>query len=107
MGTCEAYNISHSHFLGGPPEWTQADRDKAIWYQLRKAETCSSCGTHPDDWDPAAGGHRHAYTAVPTRCAGCAVLEQARLAHDADPHKGRGETVVLKRMPNVEAITVG
>lgn len=104
---CEAYRISHSHFLGGPPEWTQADRDKAVWYQLRKAETCSSCGTHPDEWDPAKGGDRHAYAAAVHRCPGCAQLEQGQAAQENDPNKGRGEKIILKRAPRREAITVG
>lgn len=96
---CEVYRISHSHFLGGPPVWTQADRDKAIWYQVEKARTCQACGTHPDDWDPAKGGRRDAYVVSVTRCPGCAALEQfqeAREAKASTEPPGRGERVGLK-----------
>lgn len=96
---CEVYRIPHSHFLGGPLVWTQADRDKAIWHQVQKAETCPSCGTRPAEWDPDEGGHRHAYTAEVGRCPGCAVLEQQQEAFSS-AMKGeypRGSRVVLKR----------
>lgn len=97
---CEVYRIPHSHFLGGPLVWTQADRDKAIHHQVLKAETCSGCGTHPDDWDPAKGGHRQAYVAKVDRCAGCAAVEQlqeARTAESKSGGVGRGERITLAR----------
>lgn len=84
--------------------WTQQDRDKAIWHARHKAERCGSCGTHPDEWDPAKGGDRHAYAAVQSRCAGCAALEQQQEALESAP-KGeriRGVRIVLKRRPTIE-----
>lgn len=102
MSLCETYQISHSHFLGGPAVWTAQDRDKAIWYRVHKAETCPGCGTHPDDWDEAKGGRPDAYRAVQAHCKGCQVLQ---LAQDrADAKNGRegaapmkGTSIVLRR----------
>lgn len=99
MDVCEVYRIPHSHFLGGALVWTQADRDKAIQHQLLKAETCSTCGTHPDQWDPTKGGDRHAFVAHVSRCAGCAAIEQQQEALAAavkSGNAGRGERVGLK-----------
>jgi hypothetical protein len=74
MTLCQdVYKISHSHFLGGPPEWTQLDRDKAIWKNIRTKEKCSNCGTREAEWDPLQGGDRQAYTVRAYRCRGCEV----------------------------------
>lgn len=96
MAVCVAYRIPHSVFLR---EWTQADRDKAIWFQVQQADTCQGCGTRPDEWDPERGGDRNAYAASVHTCRGCAVLEQQREAFATAPKgtHGRGAHVVLKR----------
>ncbi len=99
---CEQYRIPHSHFLGGPPTWSQLDRDKALWYAAWKAETCSGCGTHPDEWDPAKGGSRTAYEATQKRCPGCAATEQLQESIAAQKTKDRGVRVALRR-PKVPA----
>ena len=65
---CAAYGIAHSAFLAWPAE----DRDKAIWHHVRRRSACSSCGTRPEEWDPARGGHPQAYKATARRCPGCA-----------------------------------
>lgn len=103
MGICETYKVSHSHFLGGPRRWTNQDRDKAIWFRVRQAQTCQSCGTHPYDWDEAEGGRPDAWRAVSHHCKGCQVLQvaQERLdqknsREDAAPIK-KGSRLVLKR----------
>lgn len=96
MAVCAQYRISHSHFLGGPDEWTPADRDKAIWWQIRVAETCSSCGTRPDEWDPALGGHRRAYAAVERVCGGCEVLQRAEAQRGDDEIPLRGAHLFLE-----------
>ncbi len=79
--------------------WTAQDRDKAIWHRSYRAEFCSECGTHPDEWDPSRSGDRQAYVAVQVRCAGCAVLEQAQEAYESAPKesKGRGVRITLKQ----------
>ena len=101
MRVCESYRIPHSHFLGGPLEWTQTDRDKALWYQRRKAETCPSCGTHPDDWDPDKGGHPNAWIPADHHCKGCQRLEMAREQQTKRAEKGekplKGTTITLRR----------
>jgi hypothetical protein len=98
MDICQTYRISHSHYLGGPPVWTEQDRDKAIWHARYRAERCSSCGTHPDEWDPAKGGDRQAYGAVESRCAGCAALEHQQAALESRPKEDRvrGVRIVLR-----------
>lgn len=100
MAVCAAYKISHSHFLGGPRLWTQDDRDKAIAWQIRQAETCRSCGTHPAEWDERKGGHRHAYEAVIRICPGCEVRERTEVELQEGKYKKvRGKLVVMKRNP--------
>jgi len=107
MSICETYRISHSHFLGGPMVWTDEDRDKAIWHAKYKAERCSSCGTHPDEWNPRKGGDRQAYGAVEERCAGCAALEQRQESLAAAPKEDRmrGVRVVLRTRAEIERRT--
>lgn len=99
MAICETYRISHSHFLGGPPVWTQLDRDKAVWHVAWKQALCQQCGTHPDEWDPDKGGDRTAYVAVTVRCTGCASLEQHREALESDRKQQglRGVRAELRR----------
>jgi hypothetical protein len=95
MAVCAEYRIPHSHFLGGPAVWTPADRDKAIWWQVRQAETCRACGTRPDEWDPNLGGHRRAYAVEERVCAGCEVLQRAEAQHAEDEPALRGAHLVL------------
>lgn len=97
MQVCESYRIPHSHFLGGPPIWTQLDRDKALWYAAWRAEMCPGCGTHPDEWDPAKGGSRTAYVAEQVRCPGCAASEQLRESIESQKVKDRGVRVELRK----------
>lgn len=84
MAVCHHYQVSHSHFLGGPDEWTPLDRAKAIWWWVREQERCGSCGTRASEWDESRGGHRHAYKGVPVLCAGCEKKEQAERALPKD-----------------------
>lgn len=92
MAVCAAYGIPHSEFLG----WRASDRDKAIWWHIRQQETCPSCGTRPEEWDPDRGGHRRAYVARKRRCHGCAAKQQVEASIDPD-QEGRGVHVVLER----------
>jgi hypothetical protein len=94
MRVCRAYQIPHSEFLG--PRWSQDDRDKAIWQEIRQGETCRSCGTRPDEWDPAKGGDRVAYVAQLTTCRGCQQIENRRAAISED-HDARGQHILLVR----------
>jgi hypothetical protein len=71
MAYCGPRGIPHGHFLGGPNEWTQLDRDKALWWSIHEAQKCSSCGTRDEEWDPAQGGSIHAYRAESHICWGC------------------------------------
>ena len=85
MAACARIGISHSHFLGGPPAWTDLDRDKAVWFEIYERERCPSCGTRPDEWDPAKGGHDHAYVATLHTCWGCVALaEKQKVIKEAD-----------------------
>lgn len=75
--------------------WDQASRDAALLWQKLQNETCSQCGTHPDDWDEDAGGHPRAWVATVHSCKGCAVTDsgQKRLEEKLGP----GDRVGLKR----------
>lgn len=97
---CEIYRIPHSTFL----QWDPDDRHKAVMHQIRKSERCPSCGTHPDEWDPKAGGSRGAYVAKFHTCWGCktkadgeAELERAR--ENKNVRVPEGTTVRLQRPP--------
>ncbi|MFJ2780293.1 hypothetical protein [Kitasatospora sp. NPDC087315] len=40
--------------------------------------TCPQCGTRDEEWQPEAGGDRHAYEVSTTRCSGCQAIERKR-----------------------------
>lgn len=89
MSLCERYQISHSHFLGGPAVWTDLDRAKAKMYRAFMNEACPDCGTRASEWDPKTGGHRDAYVADFTYCQGCSRLNDVKdAAEDTDRKKG-------------------
>ncbi|MEV1295777.1 hypothetical protein [Pseudonocardia sp. NPDC049635] len=67
-----AHKISHTEFL----RWPLYDRQKAVAYEIRLSEYCPDCGTHPDTWDPAKGGHPHAMEMRLEHCRGCEITEQ-------------------------------
>ena len=69
---CVPRGIPHSVFLG----WDRDDRDKALWWLIHQRQTCSACGTRPEQWDEAQGGDLHAYAAEPYHCRGCEVMAQ-------------------------------
>ncbi len=96
MNYCAPIGLRHSEFLS----WDRDDRDAAIVWALRRSQSCPGCGVHPDEWDPAEGGHRAAFVAEVVACPGCAAVEtrQNRMGRDRD--KGRllpGSSVVLRR----------
>jgi hypothetical protein len=74
MEYCGPRGISHSHFLGGPPVWTQADRDYALWWSIQQREKCQSCGIDPKklEEDP------NAYTWKVESCPGCELREKGQ-----------------------------
>lgn len=74
MAICGPARIPHSHFLGGPPIWTEFDRQKQRLWQRREAET-HSCGVHPDVWDPERGGDPNNLRLVPRLCVACEIAE--------------------------------
>lgn len=69
LAYCCPHGIPHSEFL----EWPQADQDKALWWVIHERQTCSGCGTRPDEWDTEQGGSDDAYIAEPYLCRGCRV----------------------------------
>lgn len=96
MRVCEKFRISHSHFLGGPQVWTDTDRDKAIWWHIRSAEACGSCGTRRAEWLDENGKWRRAFAAEKVRCYGCEAKEVAEKSlKEAD---GKGMHVELRRL---------
>ncbi|WP_236574624.1 hypothetical protein [Nocardiopsis sp. FR26] len=82
-------------------EWSKADRDKALWVYIRERQTCTGCGTRPEEWDPEQGGSRTAYLPSVTVCPGCRRIgerqEQLAKAHD---HIPAGTKVSLRKHDN-------
>jgi hypothetical protein len=74
MAYCGPRGIPLSVFLS----WDTDDQDAALLWQAREARRCSGCGTHPDDWDPDAGGRRDAYHATVEVCPGCRTVDALR-----------------------------
>lgn len=93
LGVCHHYRVPHSEFL----RWPDSDRDKAIWIWLRERSACSSCGTRPDEWEPAKGGHRRAYRADLEICRGCQALDARSKALTEKQRGESGLQLVLKR----------
>jgi len=87
-------NLFHSQFLAADP----SDRDKAIWWLIRQRQACPDCGTREAEWDPLAGGDRHAYGAEMYRCRGCEVLQMAQET-DLKPY-GRGIHFRMRKNEN-------
>lgn len=86
MAYCAPKGIPLSQFL----TWPKTDQDAALAWQSHEARRCSQCGTHPDDYDPDAGGRRHAWHPAVEVCEGCAAtargqesLQQHLEAHGA------------------------
>lgn len=65
---------------------SQASRDASLLWQQDRDETCTGCGTHPDDWDPKRGGHLRAFVATVIDCHGCAAIaaRQKRLEKEVE-----------------------
>lgn len=91
MAYCGPLGIPWDEFLS----WPKPSRDAAILWQIRERQTCSGCGTHPDEWDETKGGHPRAFVATVRTCRGCGAAESARdrLMKDAPA----GTTVTLRR----------
>lgn len=71
--------------------WTAADRDKAIWWQLRENATCPSCGTRPEEWDEKQGGDKNAYKAEIHWCRGCEVRARTESAPELQSDRRGGQ----------------
>ena len=78
--------------------WSKRDRDLALWAHIREAQTCSGCGTRPDEWDPAQGGSRTAYLSAVSACPGCQrIAERQKHLAAAHDHVPAGVKVHLRR----------
>lgn len=75
--------IAHSEFLAWDPE----DQDKALAWQLRRADRCPGCGHQLADTVGNENLGRH--TADALRCNACAAVENAQ-ADAYERHKGVG-----------------
>lgn len=82
MAYCGPRGIPLSTFLA----WPEDDQNAALMWQAYEARRCGSCGTHPDVWDPEAGGDPMALAPEPYHCRGCERLEQLRDSDAVDPH---------------------
>jgi hypothetical protein len=93
MAYCGPKGIPLSQFLG----WSNEDQDAALVWAAHESRRCAGCGTHPDDWDEAAGGSRHAYKGEPYQCEGCVVAERTAESPDMQQPQVRGMRVRLVR----------
>lgn len=88
--------IPHSHFLGGPPRWSDLDRAKALAHDRLERATCSGCGTrmeeHGPDWkaDPQ-------FTVKAEICPGC-----REIARGQEAAEGSEKGVRLSLIPLAE-----
>lgn len=95
MNYCGPHGVPWDEFVG----WPKLSRDAAILWQQHQLQLCRGCGTHPDDWDPAVGGHPRAYVATVHTCPGCAAMDRRsdeRKPDGGDP-LGPGQSVQLRR----------
>ena len=89
MAYCGPLGIPLSVFLS----WSQDDQDAALAWSRHEAQRLPD-GTHPDDWDPDAGGSRTAWHAHVEHAQGLVELQRARTSEEA---KERGAFVALAR----------
>lgn len=92
---CDEHGIPHSHFLGGPNQWTPEDRAKALAYLMEKGERCGLCGTAAWEWQE----NRRAYSPVEHMCPGCYAKESVSELTGSMP----GTTVRLVSAKSQEA----
>lgn len=93
---CQQYGISHSHWLGGKPQWTDLDRDKARALFVLEAEECPQCHTLREDWFGEDGkpDREPVWTPDFRFCPGC----EARTRHEktmTEQQREAGGHVVL------------
>jgi hypothetical protein len=96
---CGPRGIPHSHFLGGPPVWTEADRDKARAWQAKQASTCGGCGFRRDEWDHDKRAQQQSHFFEPDICPWCEQKErvEAGIRSDKELSQRRGLRLVAKR----------
>lgn len=99
MDYCGPAGIPHSRFL----TWDKDDRDKALWWQIHRAQACPSCGTRPEEWDPDQGGDDFAYTFRIRSCRGCETLAGGR----KQIPDGKQDVAHVTLVPNPELRTPG
>ncbi|WP_236244221.1 hypothetical protein [Streptomyces sp. CC210A] len=95
---CERYGIPHSQFLGGDGRWSDLDRAKALAWQRWQRTLCPDCRTRAEEWDPAKGGHQHAYVTDTVRCPGCELIAQER---DQVPEGRAGYGIKITLLPRL------
>lgn len=98
--------------MGGPDEWTELDRAKALAWQTRERQKCGTCGTVPSEWkardwnlDPIVDrdGDQFLDTELPyvirkDRCPCCQAI-----GHLSDQCKDDGPGRTFRFVPNPAA----
>lgn len=90
MSYCAPLGIPHSTFLG----WSPDDREKALWWEIHRRQTCQSCGTRSAEFDD----DKDAYLPEAWHCRGCEI--KARGGEEFDAHRKeyrRGTTMRLTK----------
>lgn len=98
LGLCDRWGIPHSHFLGGPLEWSELDRAKALAYVAYESTRCPDCRVREQEWNPDLGGNRDAYIGDSRRCETCRRAEdESENIHTLPEAERKGLKVVLRR----------
>lgn len=95
MSYCGPRGIPWSTFAG----WDLLSRASAVAWARRTAQTCNTCGTHPDIWDLDKGGDPHALVAVPRACRGCETLQDGQKQLTEQQRKAGGFVVLAPPDP--------
>lgn len=95
MNYCGPRGIPLTTFLS----WAKTDQDAALAWSEHEARRCRSCGTHPDDYDPDAGGRRHAWHPAVDVCEGCAALARGQESLGEHIERQHGARLILTSTP--------
>lgn len=104
---CREHGISHSHFLGGKPVWTDLDRDKAKALAILDAEECPNCHTLREDWVDADGKplKEPVWTPDFRSCPGCGERQRAGRQMSAEERDSGGYVALVPLVEYVAGVS--
>jgi hypothetical protein len=65
-------------------EWSEADQEDAIEWQLERTHRCPGCGTYPEEWMDDRGIPKNPppYVIDDKRCYGCLTIQEHKSRED-------------------------